>query len=244
MKKVDKDMPYANQKLLELIDIHADGRVQKFAKMVGLSQQRINRLFNRDSRNGQYPRMTEEIKTAIVNHFGLDGRFFVMPPTEEEVNPYELFSGADNITDFKETRKEIQPSRSFNPNVGVPYFNVDFEMGFDLMVNDQTTTPSYMINFHPYNKCTCWCNARGNSMHPTISSGDIIALRKIEDFRFLISGEIYAIVTQNELRTIKRVKDNGDTMTLIPDNKDYPEQTINKNDVLHVYQVMGSMKMF
>ena len=241
MKKVDKEMPYANQKLLELIDIHADGRVQKFAKMVGLSQQRINRLFNRDTRSGQYPRMTEEVKTAIIEHFGLDRRFFVMPPTEEEVNPYKQFSGADNITDFMETRKDIQPTRSYNHNVGVPYFNVDFEMGFDLMVNDQTTTPSYMINFHPYNQCTCWCNARGNSMYPTISSGDIIALKKIEDFRFLISGEIYAIVTKNELRTIKRVKDNIDTMTLIPDN---PEQTINKSDVLHVYQVMGSMKMF
>ena len=81
-------------------------------------------------------------------------------------------------------------------------------------------------------------------MHPTISSGDIIALKSVEDFHFLISGEIYAIVTTNGLRTIKRIKDNGTTLMLIPDNKKYPEQTIEKNEVVKVYQVMGSMKMF
>lgn len=127
---------------------------------------------------------------------------------------------------------------------GIPYYNVDFEMGFDLMVNDTTTNPDYMIDFAPYNKCTCWCNARGNSMYPTISSGDIIALKKIADFHLLLSGEVYAIVTVNGLRTIKRIKDNGDTLTLIPDNKEYPEQIIDKKDVIGVFQVMGSMKMF
>ena len=136
------------------------------------------------------------------------------------------------------------PSRSYNAHVGVPYYNVDFSMGYDLMVNDQTTNCDYMINFTPYNKCDAWCNATGNSMLPTIASGDIIALKKINDFHFLISGEIYAIVTINDLRTIKRVKDNGKTITLIPDNKDYPEQTIDKHDIRMVFQVMGSMKKF
>lgn len=139
---------------------------------------------------------------------------------------------------------KVHPTHSHNTRVGVPYYNVDFSMGYDLMVNDQTTNPDYMINFQPYNLCDAWCNARGDSMSPTISSGDIIALKKIEDFHFLISGEIYAIVTVNDLRTIKRVKDNGDSLTLVPDNKDYPEQVISKNDVRYVFQVMGSMKKF
>ena len=151
------------------------------------------------------------------------------------------------LEEFKPTVKELpsdMPVRSYDINVGVPYYNVDFELGFDLMVNDQTSNPDYMINFYPYNKCNAWCNARGNSMHPTISSGDIIALKSVEDFHFLISGEIYAIVTTNGLRTIKRIKDNGSTLTLIPDNKEYPEQNIEKKEVIKVYQVMGSMKMF
>ena len=127
---------------------------------------------------------------------------------------------------------------------GKPYYNVDFQLGFDSMENDQTVNPEYMIDCTPYNKCDYWCNARGDSMQPTISGGDIIAIKEVSDVRCLISGEIYAIITTNDLRTIKRVKDNGDTITLIPDNKDYPEQTIQKDMILKVYRVLGCMKVF
>lgn len=127
---------------------------------------------------------------------------------------------------------------------GVPYYNVDFELGFDIMENDQTRHWDDMIDFPQYNKCTCWCNARGDSMMPTISSGDIIALKKIEDLRYLISGEIYAIVTKNGLRTIKRVNDKGESIQLIPDNKDYEEQYIPKAELLHVFVVKGCMKAY
>lgn len=127
---------------------------------------------------------------------------------------------------------------------GRPYYNVDFSLGFDTLVNDQTRTPDYLINFRPYNHCDCWCNAHGDSMHPTISSGDIVALKRIEDFRYLINGDIYAIVTTNGLRTIKRVRDNGDTLTLIPDNKEIAEQTVPKSIITHIYNVLGTIKMF
>lgn len=96
MRRIDKDMPYANQKLLELVDSQADGRVQKFAALIGLSQQRINRLFIRDTRNGQFPRMTDEIKTVVSNHFNLSWDYFVEPLDKKE---YEQFSGNYNITD-------------------------------------------------------------------------------------------------------------------------------------------------
>lgn len=144
-----------------------------------------------------------------------------------------------------EVLETIPARRYYDARMGVPYYNVDFEMGFDLMVNDQTTSPDYFISIEPYNKCDCWCNARGDSMSPTISNGDKIAIKEVRDPQAcLISGEIYAIVTTNELRTIKRVKDNGGTITLIPDNKEYPEQTISKELILKVYKVMGSVKMF
>ena len=141
---------------------------------------------------------------------------------------------------------ETIPARcSYDTHSGIPYYNVDFAMGFDPRENDQTVNPEYMVDFSPYNKCDCWCNATGNSMYPTIAHGDKIAIKEVKDPQScLISGEIYAIVTTNELRTIKRVKDNGDTITLIPDNKEYPEQTISKGLLFKVYKVMGSVKMF
>jgi phage repressor protein C with HTH and peptisase S24 domain len=144
-----------------------------------------------------------------------------------------------------EVLETIPARRSYDVRVGVPYYNVDFSMGYDMLTNDQTINPDYMIDFAPYNQCAAWFNATGNSMYPTIASGDKIAIKEIRDPKTcLISGEIYAIVTTNDLRTIKRIKDNGDTVTLIPDNKDYPEQTISKDLILKVYKVMGSVKMF
>jgi SOS-response transcriptional repressor LexA len=144
-----------------------------------------------------------------------------------------------------EVLETIPARRSYDVRVGIPYYNVDFAMGFEPGVNDQTVNPEYMVDFSPYNKCDCWCNATGNSMYPTIAHGDKIAIKEVKDPRScLISGDIYAIVTTNDLRTIKRIKDNGDTITLIPDNKEYPEQTISKDLLLRVYKVMGSVKMF
>jgi phage repressor protein C with HTH and peptisase S24 domain len=145
----------------------------------------------------------------------------------------------------EEVLETIPARRSYDVHVGVPYYNVDFRLGFDLMVNSQTVNPDYMIDFEPYNNCDCWCNARGDSMAPTIANGDVIALKEVMDPKScLINDEIYAIVTTNDLRTIKRIKDNGDTVTLIPDNKDYSEQTIGKDMLFKVYRVMGSLKMF
>lgn len=144
-----------------------------------------------------------------------------------------------------EVLETIPARRSYDVRVGVPYYNVDFRLGFDLMVNSQCVNPDYMIDFEPYNNCDCWCNARGDSMAPTIANGDVIALKEVmEPKSCLINDEIYAIVTTNDLRTIKRIKDNGDTVTLIPDNKDYSEQTIQKDMLFKVYRVMGSIKMF
>lgn len=145
----------------------------------------------------------------------------------------------------EEVLETIPARRSYDKNVGIPYYNVDFAIGFDPSDNDQTVNPQYMIDFSPYNRADCWCNASGDSMSPTISNGDLIAIKEVRDpASCLINDEIYAIVTTNNLRTIKRVRDNGDTITLIPDNKKYSEQTISKEVILKVYKVMGSMKMF
>lgn len=136
------------------------------------------------------------------------------------------------------------PVVTMEPTKGRPYYNVDFRLGFDIMTNDQTTNPDYMIDFPPYNDVDCWVNAHGDSMAPTISSGDIVALKRIDDHSYLINGEIYAIVTTNGLRTIKRVRDNGETFTLIADNQEVGEQIIPKQLVTHVYHVRGTIKMF
>ena len=148
----------------------------------------------------------------------------------------EAIGNGYKVTEYEEEKPQISTT------TGRPYYNVNFMLGFDTLVNDQTQNPDYLINFQPYNNCDYWCNAYGDSMAPTISSGDIVALKRINDFNYLINGEIYAIVTSNGLRTIKRVRDNGETITLTADNPTIDEQTLPKSIVTHVFHVIGVMK--
>ena len=200
-----------------------DVRQTRLQAIAGLSN--ISRKF--DAKNDKYVWTLKDIK-KISEAFNISEQY--------------LISGEGEMLASEE---KAVPTKTYDKQKGKPYYNVDFQMGFNLMEDDQTVNPEYMIDCHPYNKCDCWCNARGDSMQPTISNGDVIAIKEVNDPRScLISGEIYAIVTTNDLRTIKRIKDNGETVTLVPDNKDYPEQTISKEVILKVYRVVGSMKMF
>lgn len=127
---------------------------------------------------------------------------------------------------------------------GVPYFDVDFIGGFDLMANDQSANANYFIDFKEYNKSDYWVNITGHSMEPLISHGDMIAIRQIYDWAtFMLYGEIYGIVT-NEYRTVKRVRKGStpDTLRLIPLNPEYDEQEIPKSIVIAVFQVQGCTK--
>lgn len=146
------------------------------------------------------------------------------------------------------TSQETDEQPKVNFTIGVPYYNVDFIGGFDLVLNDQTINPEYMIDFQKYNNADCWCNVTGHSMEPEINHGDIIALKKIEDKSFLPLGEVYAIVTTNDMRTIKRLGagKTDDTYTLIPSNKspEYSPQQLPARMIRAIFQVLGAVKRF
>lgn len=159
-----------------------------------------------------------------------------------DVESVDRFKISDSSKDIKS--KNLDPQISFSE--GVPYYNVDFIGGFDIVLNDQTAKPEYLIDFKKYNEATCWCNVTGHSMEPEITHGDIIALKKIEDKSFLPLGEVYAIVTTNGMRTIKRLGPSQDPKcyTLVPTNKspEYGIQEIPKDMIEHIFQVLGCMK--
>ena len=130
---------------------------------------------------------------------------------------------------------------------GKPYYDVDFLGGFDIVLNDQTINPEYLIDFKKYDDADCWCNVSGHSMEPLISNGDIIAIKQLHDWReFLLYGEVYGIVTK-DMRTVKLVTKSpkgDDYLHLVPVNKseEYQPQDIPVKLITHVFQVLGCMK--
>lgn len=129
---------------------------------------------------------------------------------------------------------------------GVPYYDEDFILGFNELGFPSSENPEFLVRMPKYSNATLWCNATGHSMEPEINSGDVIALKLIEDSSFLLTGDLYAIVTTNGLRTIKRLGKGRDEdhYRLIPTNKDYEEQEIPKRMILKVYKVLGNLHSF
>ena len=186
-----------------------------------------------------------EHEKILIEKFGEDSiRKFVRPDDFQENSKNS--ANVRKVTDCVTNKNENEIAISYIN--GVPYYNVDFIGGFDLIENDQTINPEYYIQFKPYEKATCWCNITGHSMEPEINNGDIIALRRIDDFSFLPLGEVYAIVTRNNMRTVKRLgpSSNPDNYTLVPTNKspEYGIQELPKNMIFAIFEVMGCMKRF
>ncbi len=59
------EIPEINKRVLQLIEIYTNRSVKKFAETIGIPQQTLNRLFNKDTRTGKYPVVTTEILVSI-----------------------------------------------------------------------------------------------------------------------------------------------------------------------------------
>ena len=175
--------------------------------------------------------------SGTINH---DDRRYYQGCDREDMQNQEISNLGDRVSVLENT-----PTISYSH--GKPYYNVDFLGGFDIILNDQTTNPEYLINFKKYEDADCWCNISGHSMEPLISNGDIIAIKQLNDWReFLLYGEVYGIVTK-DMRTIKVVtkSDKGDDyIHLVPVNKseEYQPQDLPKKLITHVFRVLGCMK--
>lgn len=126
-----------------------------------------------------------------------------------------------------------------------PFYDVDFLLGFAETYNDTPNVPSRYISVPGYEKADFWCRTSGDSMKPFISNGDIIAMKEVNGWQdFLPMNEVYAIVTSNDLRTVKVVRKGSDNehLTLHAYNEEYEDQEIKKTAIVKVYKVMGCLK--
>lgn len=167
------------------------------------------------------------------------------PFLEKFANYYKISQELLKDGDEDNDKSELP---TISKNLGAPYYDVDFIGGFDLVINDQNVKPRFYINFLPFNDVDCWVNITGKSMSPFISHGDIVALKKIDNWNeFLLYGEIYAIVSE-EFRTVKIIgqSEKNNCFKLIPYSKspEFSEQDMPKKLIQQIYRVKGSLKKF
>lgn len=212
-----------NSRIKEICDKIFNGNLSQMAKATYISRTTLISIIGEQQSSPGYDvlRKIVEMSTADINETWLltgEGEMIVDNKTKAVVN-------------FSE---------------GVPYYDEDFLLGFDEIGTPSSENPEYLIRMPGYEKATLWCNASGHSMEPEINNGDIIALKRVEDFSFLPFGDVYGFITTNGLRTIKRLGRSAREgyYRLVPTNKDYDEQEIPISKIALVYRVMGTMKAF
>lgn len=204
------------KKLKEYKNFHTDA---DFARFLGISKQNLS----------DWKRRSTFDVSKVADCFPEINKIWLLTGEGEMLGGITPSTGAYAVSQHK----------------GVPYYDVDFIGGFDLVFNDQTKNPTYYIDFPAYNKADAWANITGQSMEPLISHGDIIALKAIDDWQtYLLYGEVYGIIT-NEYRTVKKIRKSAkgeDYLRLVPLNKEYDEQDIPKSIVRGVFQIIGCAK--
>ena len=164
-------------------------------------------------------------------------RFLAYAP---DVNVEWLITGRGSM--MGDNEKELTTQ---NINDGAPYYDVDFIGGFDEVFNDQTVNPELSITNGICPRAQLWCNITGHSMEPTLSNGDIIALRQcsVQDIQY---GEIYAVV-MDSFRTVKMLRRSNTPgmIRFVPVNTaDFDPQDFPVKRILKIYEVVGCLRRF
>ncbi|MBQ9559747.1 MAG: LexA family transcriptional regulator [Bacteroidaceae bacterium] len=146
------------------------------------------------------------------------------------------------------TGKEEQPRRgyqdtaaSLSPSlpVGQPFYSrMPASAGQLDMGDEDVTTERIQI---PGIRVDAYFPVVGNSMDPTIQSGDIVGIRKLDSMDRIRPNDIYLIFTTDNERMLKRIKGvnaSEATLTLYSDNPAYDPFQVLKEQVAAVYKVI------
>ena len=158
------------------------------------------------------------------------------------------YENRDEDEERERTEIPILITNEMSKDVLVPYYDVDFAGGWN---SDELFTqhkPSFFITIPDFKRAELACNPIGNSISQRIKSGSIIGLRKVNDWQtYFPTNEVYAVVMQNNLRTVKlvrRAKEKG-FIELVPaplpeyNDPPYQTETVPEDYIVEFYQVVA-----
>ncbi len=215
-----KDAGTIHDRLSELVKVFGKGKNTVFSKLIGESEANI-----RGYRTNVVPK--QPVLEKIATSFDISSDW--------------LLTGRGEML-----RNTQSPEPDSTPAATVPYYRAALHSVLSPDKGRENPHPDAYISFPPFADADRWTDVTGHSMEPLINHGDMVALKQIDDWRdFLLSGEIYCIVTE-EYSTVKRVRAsaNPDMLILEPLNADYDAQEIPCRIIKSVWQVLGCAKKF
>ena len=91
-----------------------------------------------------------------------------------------------------------------------------------------------------FQKHDMFATCPGDAMAPKIRRGYLIALRRMPDGSTIINGEIYVVDTNSQGMFLRKIVDNGESLTFIAENQQaFPDFELPYTDVINIFRVVG-----
>lgn len=149
-----------------------------------------------------------------------------------KMNPVSFITG-----EFKEEEDQAIPLPQTNVFMRPVYDSIS--AGFGVIAQDVPVDymPTYITCPSEQDKYI-WINVHGDSMSPLIDDGSKILIKKQTS---VDSGQIAAVLVDDEEAVVKKVLYNDNTVELHSVNPYYPPRVFKNNDVTRV-QILGPVK--
>lgn len=112
--------------------------------------------------------------------------------------------------------------------------------------DERIDKPDFYLNVPALRDCNYAARARGDSMHPKISNGDIVIGKELMDASVILFGEIYIVHTRNGIETVKYIHpcdDDSDCLELVPLNTAARKTRIMKTDIARLFEYRAVFKL-
>ena len=235
MANIDVDsLPIANKNLYTLCINKANGTIKKFAEMLGVPPQNLDRVFRIDKRNGKYPQLPSTIIQAVKDKYGLDEAWLYsehktiestavpfVPERHVMVPVVSAYARAGYITGYADPEYlQALPTIDFTPDHEMHGHYVAFEIKGDSM--DDGSKESYI-------------------------EGELVICREVgrhlwQNDKLHIHKRDFVIVCTDGI-LIKRIEEHdvaAHTITIHSLNPEYPDRTIDLAEVLQIFSVVES----
>lgn len=91
-----------------------------------------------------------------------------------------------------------------------------------------------------FQKHDLFATCPGDAMAPRICRGYLLALRRMPIDSTIINGEIYIVDTKSQGMFLRKIVDNGESLTFIAENQqEFPDFELPFSDVINIFRVVG-----
>jgi len=219
----------------------------EFANALDVSKEYVYML-----RDGARP-VSKKLANKIENEFNIK-REYLLGETDNFDEAYfgdnlsrqwNSTPGSNIPTVINETKTKL-PKKQKNK---VPFYDLDVTATITGSYLDLGEKPEYYVDLKPFNDCDAYVRVYGDSMYPKYQSGDIIAIKKINNLGYMRWGHVHLVVSDSyydDLRTLKEVhpcEDDPECIILKSSNPNFKgENKVEKKHIIGLFLVKGKVR--